>query len=128
MSTFFENLFEKIPSAKELLDSDPKNLAGHFLLSIVQQDSIKPNELIAHSSMSNVINRLKLIDRYPSEDHDDMIYALMEAWQYLKTSCYVAIRPSSLSTSHTIYSSPTYFVTRLGKSIESYEHYGSLIS
>ena len=100
MSTFFENLFEKIPSAKELLDSDPKNLAGHFLLSIVQQDSIKPNELIAHSSMSNVINRLKLIDRYPSEDHDDMIYALMEAWQYLKTSLLCCNKTESVSVSN----------------------------
>ncbi len=128
MSKFFLNLFENVPSANHLLDMEPKELAGHVLLSLENDDLIKPDELIGHRSMSNALYQKRdLSDVYPKELHDNVIFALMEAWQYLKSACFVATRPSSLSTIHSIYSSPVYFVTRLGKSIETFEDYKRLI-
>ena len=128
MSTFFTNLFEYVPNANHLLDMEPKELAGHVLLSLENDDLIKPDELIGHSSMLNALYQKRdLFDVYPKELHDDVIFVLTEAWQYLKSACFVATRPSSLSTMHSIYASPAYFVTRLGKSIKTFDEYKRLI-
>ena len=49
-------------------------------------------------------------------EYDDILFVLMEAWQWLEHELLVAKRPTHLSGSTTIMMvGPEYFVTRLGK-------------
>lgn len=123
MSIFFQNLLESIPSSKILLDLEPKALAGFFLLSIVKREEIIPCSIVTADSLSHAISK-DLIDKYPKECHDEVLFALMEAWQWLVNTGLVAPRPHHLSGRNTtIYHDTPYFITRLGQSIKTYEDF-----
>ena len=55
--------------------------------------------------------------QYPPEHDDEILFALMEAWQWLENEGLVAQRPTSLSSGASI--DTKYFVTRRGKSIKT---------
>ena len=62
-----------------------------------------------------------LLHRYPPESHDEDLFALMEAWQWLQREGFVALCPTSLSSITSAGTITTYFVTRRGKKIETPE-------
>ena len=62
-----------------------------------------------------------LLQRYPPESHDEVLFALMEAWQWLQREGFVALCPTSLSSITSAGMITTYFVTRRGKKIKTPE-------
>ena len=129
MPIFFK-LFELLPDAEHLLSLEPEELAGPLLISLVSLDdhqSIRPEGIISFGAMSSVMNhksnqmKADLLQRYPPESHDEVLFALMEAWQWLQREGFVALCPTSLSSITSAGTITTYFVTRRGKKIETPE-------
>ena len=126
MKTFFEKLLERIPVADELLELDPKELAGHFLLLIQNKEHIVPDGVVTADALAHAVQRTRN-EGYPVNSHNDVLFALMEAWQCLLNACLVAPEPTQIVGSHSLNYSVHYFVTRLGQSIEDYEDYKTKI-
>ena len=122
ISTFFESLLQTLPTAEELLKLEPAELAGHFLLSITKPEQIVPDSIVTADALAHAVERTRN-DGYPVGTHNDVLFALMEAWQCLLNACLVAPIPTQIVGSRSIYHSPNYFVTRLGQSIEDYEDF-----
>ncbi len=131
MPIFFK-LFELLPNAEHLLSLEPEELAGPLLLSLLSlngTESLRPEGIISYQAMSNVLKNMSdsqkkdLNLNYPSECHDKVLFALMEAWQYLVAKGFVATRPTSLSTISSAGTITTYFVTRRGKKIETPDNF-----
>ena len=126
MQTFFESLLQKIPTADDLLVLDPRELAGHFLLSIEDPKAIIPDSIVTADALSHAVERTKN-EYYPAALGNDVLYALMEAWQSLLNACLVAPIPTQSFGSRGMYYSTHYFVTRLGRTIKNYEDYKTKI-
>ena len=102
----FYKLFELLPNAEYLLSLEPEELAGPLLICLVSlngEQGIRPEGIISFSAMSSVLTNIpeskKDMDlNYPSECHDKVLFALMEAWQWLKREGFVALRPTNLSS------------------------------
>ena len=122
MLTFFERLLQRLPTAEELLDLDPKELAGYFLLSIVDPTKIVPDSVVTAGALSYAVDKTKN-DDYPVDIRNDVLFALMEAWQCLLNACLVAPVPTQIVGSQSMNYSTHYFVTRLGQSIEDYDDF-----
>ena len=60
---------------------------------------------------------------YPYKSYEDVLFALMEAWQCLLSEGFVAPRPANLRSTTGMSQNTTYFVTRRGKKIETLEDY-----
>lgn len=58
---------------------------------------------------------------YPYKSYDKVLFALMEAWQWLECEGFVAQRPTSLLGRTTVPYTTEYFVTRRGLSVETPE-------
>ncbi len=104
VDTIFPKLFELLPDAGHLLSLQPEELAGPLLISLDGSDYIEPFAIISFD----------LIQKYPAKHEQDILFALMEAWQWLEREGFVAPRPNGSSTR-------SYFVTRRGKAIETTE-------
>ena len=126
MRTFFEELLERIPTADELLDLDPVELAGHFLLSIENPKAIVPDSIITADALLHAVERTKN-ENYPVAMGDDVLFALMEAWQCLLNVRLAAPIPTQQFAGRGMYHSTHYFLTRLGQSIEDYEDFKAKI-
>ena len=127
---FFSELFEILPDAEELLSLEPEELAGPLLVCLVSLNDnqrMKPEGIISFSAMSSVMQHMSdskekdLNLNYPSECHDKVLFALMEAWQWLEREGFVAPRPTSLLGSTTVAYRTEYFVTRRGLRVETAE-------
>ena len=59
--------------------------------------------------------------QYPPEHDDEILFALMEAWQWLEREGFIALKPTQLSHQTSAGMLTTYFVTRRGKTIETPE-------
>ena len=127
---FFSELFEILPDAEELLSLEPEELAGPLLVCLVSLNDnqrMKPEGIISFSAMSSVLKNMSdskekdLNLNYPSKCHDKVLFALMEAWQWLEREGFVAQRPKSVVYSTTVGEPPTYFVTRRGLRVETSE-------
>lgn len=116
MSTFFENLFERLPEAEQLLRLEPEQLARHLLLSLGTLESISLPDVIAYGNMKRAMQNDPHLN-YPSNSHEEVLFALMEAWQWLKNEGFVAPRPQDLPSGDSRGSATRYFVTRRGKTI-----------
>ena len=117
MVYIFQKLFEMLPNADDLLSLEPEELAGPLLLSLQDSNRINPSEVISFS----LLNRSK-VQEYLSHDPDKILFALMEAWQWLEREGFVAPRPTSLSGERVVIATgTTYFVTGRGKKIEKRE-------
>ena len=124
----FNKLFEILPNAEHLLSLEPEELAGPLLLSLLSLNGtqpMRPESIISFSAMSSILKRMsdskkKDLDlNYPAERYDDVVFALMEAWQCLVCGGLAATNPTSQSAD-TI---RTYFVTRRGKKINTLEDF-----
>ena len=124
----FNKLFEILPDAEHLLSLEPEELAGPLLLSLLSLNGtqpMRPEGIISFSAMSSVLKNMsdskkKDLDlNYPVECYNDVVFALMEAWQCLVCGGLAATNPTSQSAD-TI---RTYFVTRRGKKINTLENF-----
>ena len=127
----FSKLFELLPDAEDLLNLEPEELAGPLLVSLI--DNLKNNRgndktvfpnIIGYDNMKREINssshRIPNLN-YPYGCREDVLLALMEAWQWLEREGFVAQRLTDLPSDSYPTSSTTYFVTRRGKSIQASE-------
>ena len=126
----FYKLFELLPNAEHLLSLEPEELAGPLLLSLLSLNgdrSMRPEDIISFSTMSSVLtnipeSRKKDMDlNYPSECQDKVLFALMEAWQWLQREGFVAPSPTDLSSICSAGTITTYFITRRGLRVETPE-------
>lgn len=123
MSYLFKNLFDMLPEADDLLNLEPEDLAGRLLLSLGNyQDGINPRAIIACKPMSEELRRTMPKDhqlKYPHECYKKILYALMEAWQWLESKVLVARKPADLDGRGDSGESDRYFITRRGQSIKT---------
>ena len=126
----FNKLFELLPNAEHLLSLEPEELAGPLLVCLVSLNDnqcMKPEEIISSSAMKRTMETIsdsKRKDRnlnYPYKSYDKVLFALMEAWQWLEREGFVAQRPTSLLGSTTVPYTTEYFVTRRGLRVETSE-------
>ena len=113
----FSKLFEILPDAEHLLSLEPEDLAGPLLVSLEGMEQINPERIISYDIMEGVIERNSHL-KYPHGCRDKVLFALMEAWQWLEREGFVARIPTNLARSRGMGSSTTYFVTRWGRKIE----------
>ena len=127
---FFSELFEILPDAEELLSLEPEELAGPLLVCLVSLNDnqrVKPEGIISFGAMSSVMQHMSdskkkdLNLNYPSGCYDKVLFALMEAWQWLEREGFVAPRPTNLVRSTTVAYRTEYFVTRRGLRVETSE-------
>ncbi len=122
----FSKLFEILPDAEQLLSLEPEELAGPLLVSLENRERINLQVIIGYNRMAWEINQNALNIpnlNYPHGVREDVLFALMEAWQCLVCEGFVAPRPADLPRDHSITSATTYFVTRRGKKIETLEDF-----
>ena len=122
--SFFSKLFDILPDADNLLSLEPEELAGPFLLSLADlgKDNINLTAIIAYDSMEHEIDRNPDL-KYPHGCRDNVLFALMEAWQWLEREGFVAPRPPILSRGGFPVETPLYFVTRRGQTVETREDF-----
>lgn len=126
----FNKLFELLPNAEHLLSLEPEELAGPLLVCLVSLNDnqcMKPEEIISSSAMKRTMETISDSNRkdrnlnYPYKSYDKVLFALMEAWQWLEREGFVAQRPTSLLGSTTVPYTTEYFVTRRGLRVETSE-------
>ena len=119
----FSKLFEILPDAEQLLSLEPKDLAGPLLVSLEDSEQIKPNEVIEYASMKHAIQGY-LEQKYPPNCHNKVLYALMEAWQWLEREGFVTPMPTSIAGFSTTATYGTqYFISRRGEKIQTLEDF-----
>ena len=124
MKPIFPKLFEMLPDADDLLNLDPEELAGPLLISLDGDQSIPLNIVISYTQMSDAVQRVahvKEISGY-SKNYDEVLKALMEAWQWLEREGFVALKPFELVRERNFREKPEYFVTRRGQRIQTSEN------
>ena len=121
----FSKLFELLPDAEDLLNLEPEELAGPLLVSLEGREEINPQGIIGYDNMRWEIeegsSRRNPNLNYPYEHREKVLFALMEAWQWLEREGFVASRPTDLARAKDLSSRTTYFVTRRGQKIETPE-------
>ena len=118
MDSIFPKLFEMLPDASDLLSLEPEELAGPLLISLEGSQIVIPETIISHHLMEYAILG-DLEQTYPFKCRNEVLFALMEAWQWLEREGFVAPRPTNLVGSTIITSATQYFVTRRGQRIET---------
>ena len=132
MAQRFPTLLEMVPDAESLLSLEPEELAGPLLVSLQGGERINPETIISHESVFGRVDgdrrlgfsgneQSEIRQKYPREYDDEILFAFMEAWQWLEREGFVAPRPTGLSGSTTVGMVTSYFVTRRGKTIETPE-------
>ena len=132
MAQRFPTLLEMLPDAESLLRLEPEELAGPLLVSLQGREQINPEMTISHESVFGSSDgdprsrfsgeeQRAIRQNYPRERDDDILFALMEAWQWLEREGFVAPRPTRLSGSTSISMVTTYFITRRGETIQTSE-------
>ena len=119
--SMFSKLFELLRDAEQLLSLDPAELAGYLLVSLQDTEQILLDSVISHNNMQHEIDRNSHLN-YPYECREDVLFALMEAWQCLLSEGFVAPIPNT-SRRFSSYSITTYFITRRGKKIETLDDF-----
>lgn len=124
----FSKLFEILPDAEHLLSLSAEELAGPLLVSLEDHKQIKPNQIISYSNMRWEIeegsSRRNPNLNYPHGSRDNILFALMEAWQWLEREGFVTPMPTSVSGFSTTATYGTeYFISRRGKKIQTLEDY-----
>ena len=125
----FSKLFEILPDAEDLLSLEPEELAGPLLVSLADRKQINLEDEITHKSIEweikDGVNRNNPNLNYAYKSHEDVLFALMEAWQCLLSEGFVAPRPANLRSTTGMSQNTTYFVTRRGQKIQTLEDYES---
>ena len=119
----FRKLFEMLPDADSLLRLEPEELAGPLVVSLEGDQRIDLGSTISFDFMKRSLEVMsrEVYQEYPLEHGEDILFALMEAWQWLEREGFVAPRPTSLPSERVIDARIKYFVTRRGKTIETPE-------
>ena len=119
----FLKLFDILPDADSLLSLEPEELAGPLLVSLEGSQDISPENIISHHLMSISFEggRRHMRQQYPPKHDDKILFALMEAWQWLEREGFIALKPTQLSRETSAGMLTTYFVTRRGQKIETPE-------
>ena len=119
MNPLFRKLFEMLPEADTLLSLEPEDLAGPLLISLDGSQTITPEGIISHDSMKYAIQG-DLERTYPYKCRNEVLFALMEAWQWLEREGFVAPRPTGLVGSTTVTYTTRHFVTRRLSQVEPF--------
>ena len=119
MDQIFPKLFELLPEASQLLSLEPEELAGPLLVALDGSGYINPFEIISRHLMELYFTRNtpSVRERYPAKHDDEILFALMESWQWLASEGFVAPRPTDTSSGGVI----PYSVTKRGKTIATSE-------
>ena len=126
VDTIFPKLFELLPDADHLLSLQPEELAGPLLISLDGSDRIDPFAIISIEPLGRYMQTQPSVrERYLAKHEKDILFALMEAWQWLECEGFVAPRPTHLPNGFSIGRMTSYFVTRRGKAIETPEAFES---
>lgn len=123
-------LFETFPDAESLLGVEPEILAGPLLVFLEGNQDITLERIISRDSIFGPLDddrrsrlprdkREEIRQRYPREHDDTILFALMEAWQWLENEGFVAPRPTLSPQMGGV--AIRYFVTRRGQTIETPE-------
>ena len=122
LEQIFPKLFELLPDAEQLLSLQPEELAEPLLISLDGSDYIDPFTIISIEPLRRCVQTQPSVrERYPDEHNDQILFALMESWQWLEREGFVVPRPTNLSEGTSVGGRVTYFVTRRGKAIETSE-------
>ena len=123
----FSKLFEILPDAEDLLSLSAEELAGPLLVSLEGSEQTNLEDEITHKSIEweikNGVNRNNPNLNYLYKSHEDVLFALMEAWQCLLSEGFVAPRPANLRSTTGMSQNTTYFVTRRGQKIQTLEDF-----
>ena len=119
----FPKLLETLPDADSLLRLEPEELAGPLLVSLQDDQRIIPSNVISHDPMLRAFEAMprEMRQKYPPRHDDDILFRLMDAWQWLENEGLVAPRPTNLSGETSTGDITVYFVTRRGKTIQTTE-------
>ena len=118
----FPKLLEMLPDADSLLSLEPEELAGPLLVSLEGNQNLDLGSTISHRHLSwSFEAKTELRQKYPPKHDDEILFRLMEAWQWLKNEGFVAPRPTDLSRERVSDAPIKYFVTRRGKTIQTTE-------
>lgn len=118
LEQIFPKLFELLPKADQLLSLEPEELAGPLLVALDGSDYINPFAIISFDRMRLYFRAHPSVrERYPAEHDDEILFALMESWQWLEREGFVAPRPTDTSSGGVI----PYSVTKRGKTIATSE-------
>ena len=126
--SMFSKLFKILPDAEQLLSLEPEALAGYLLVSLEGSEQINPEGIIGYDNMEREIERSSHRNsnlNYPYGSREDVLFALMEAWQWLEREGFVAPRPTNLARARDMRSITTYFVTRRGQRIKTRDAFES---
>ena len=117
----FLKLFSMVSDADSLLSLEPEELAGPLLLSLAGNQHIIRDKVISFDLMKESFKAMseEKVQKYPSKHHNDILLALMEAWQWLLSERFIAPKPTSLEGETYVGVRDVYFVTRRGKRIET---------
>ena len=117
--TMLSKLFDILPDADSLLRLEPEELAGRLLESLKDHQEINPGAIIKYDYLLSTLQaKIELRQKYLPEYDDRILFALMEAWQWLKNEGFVAPRPTQLSNDRIPDERIKYFITRRGQKIE----------
>lgn len=106
-------------NANDLLSLEPEELAGPLLLSFEGNDHIVRDNVISHDLLERSFEAMTstMREQYPSHRDDEILFALMEAWQWLEREGFIAPKPTSLVGGSSVRGADAFFVTRRGKRI-----------
>lgn len=82
----FSKLFERLPDAEYLLSRSAEELAGQLLVALEGSEQIIPENAILYDNMKRDIDSFSRKNpnlNYLDGCHDEILLALMEAWQCL---------------------------------------------
>ena len=136
MASLFENLLELHPNVDKLLELQVNELAGALLLSIKTKgqhnaeydtrkavsakNEFKPVDEITYRALDLAIKQKADTEMHAS---NELLYALMEATQFLINHGFLAQTPTQTQKSTGIYSIPTYFPTRKAEAIDTMQEW-----
>ena len=122
------DLLESLQNADYLLSLEPEELAGPLLVYLNGNQNIYPEQLVSYTGVFEKYDQFsprisenkqrEMRQKYPRERDNDILCALMEAWQWLERESLVAPKPLFDREIRGGGGIP-YFVTRRGKSIET---------
>ncbi len=114
----FPKLFSMFSNADDLLSLEPEELAGPLLLSFEGNDHISRDNVISYDLLDRSFEPTPgLREKYPTSRADEILFALMEAWQWLEREGFIAPKPTSLVGESSVRGADTFFVTCRGKTM-----------
>ncbi len=119
----FSKLFDILQDADSLLSLEPEDLAGVLLVSLEGNQRIARDEVISSDLMSRSFEGKpgEMRQRYPPARDEKILFALMEAWQWLEREGFIVPRPTRLPDETSVSTRTRYFVTRRGQTIKTRE-------